>query len=61
MPFKSDEQRKYMYANHPEIAKKWEAEAKDKKGPWSYVAMPGTDDEKEKLKKSFLNALGGRG
>ena len=23
MPFKSDKQRRYMYANHPEIAKRW--------------------------------------
>ena len=23
MPFKSVKQRKYMYAKHPEIAKKW--------------------------------------
>ena len=26
MPFKSEAQRKYMYANLPEIAKKWESE-----------------------------------
>ena len=25
MPFKSDKQRRFMYANHPEIAKKWSA------------------------------------
>ena len=24
MPFKSEKQRRYMHANHPEIAKKWE-------------------------------------
>ena len=23
MPFKSDAQRRFMYAQHPEIAKKW--------------------------------------
>ena len=28
MPFKSDKQRKWMYANEPEMAKRWEAEAK---------------------------------
>lgn len=24
MPFKSKQQRKFMYAKHPEMAKKWE-------------------------------------
>ena len=27
MPFKSKEQRKWMHANEPEMAKKWEKEA----------------------------------
>lgn len=26
MPFRSEAQKRYMYANHPEIAKKWDAE-----------------------------------
>ena len=25
MPFKSEAQKKYLYANKPELAKKWEA------------------------------------
>ena len=29
MPFKSDKQRKYMWINHPEIAKKWTMEEND--------------------------------
>jgi len=24
MPFKSEKQRKYLHANHPEIAQRWE-------------------------------------
>ena len=24
MPFKSEQQRKYLHANHPEIAQRWE-------------------------------------
>lgn len=28
MPFQSEKQKKYMYAKHPEIAKRWSAEAK---------------------------------
>lgn len=30
MPFKSEKQRKFLHANHPEIAKRWEHEAKGK-------------------------------
>ena len=26
MPFQSEKQRKYLHANHPEIAKRWERE-----------------------------------
>jgi hypothetical protein len=43
MPFKSDKQRKYMYAKHPDIAKKWEKEYND----GGIVS----DDEKEKKAK----------
>lgn len=31
MPFKSARQRRYMYANHPTIARRWSAEGKGKK------------------------------
>jgi hypothetical protein len=27
MPFKSEKQRRFMYAKHPEIAKRWKDEA----------------------------------
>ncbi|HYH48307.1 MAG TPA: hypothetical protein VEG38_02050 [Acidimicrobiia bacterium] len=29
-PFKSEKQRKFMHANEPEVAKRWEKEAKRK-------------------------------
>lgn len=29
MPFKSEQQRKFMYARHPEIAKRWSAKYGD--------------------------------
>lgn len=29
MPFKSEKQRRYLYANHPEIAKKWSRDYRD--------------------------------
>lgn len=28
MPFRSEKQRKYMYAKHPEMAKRWQKEGK---------------------------------
>lgn len=31
MPFKSEKQRKFMHANHPKIAERWEKESKSKK------------------------------
>lgn len=33
MPFKSQVQRAWMYANHPKMAKKWEAHTPDKSLP----------------------------
>lgn len=30
MPYASDKQRKFMYAKHPEIAKRYEKEGKNK-------------------------------
>jgi hypothetical protein len=30
MPYKSDKQRKFMHAVHPEIAKRWDTEISDK-------------------------------
>ncbi len=31
MPFKSEAQRRWMHANQPEMAKRWEKEEKDPK------------------------------
>lgn len=33
MPYKSDKQRRFMHAEHPEIAKRWDAEIRKKKKP----------------------------
>lgn len=33
MPFKSQAQRAYLYAKHPEIAKRWEKETPEGKLP----------------------------
>jgi len=29
MPFQSEKQRKYLHANHPEIAQRWETKYKE--------------------------------
>lgn len=48
MPFRSDAQRKYMYSQLPEIAKRWEAETpKGKKLPKK------VHPEKSALRKYF--------
>ncbi len=33
MPFRSESQRKFMYAKYPEMAKRWQKETPDKKLP----------------------------
>jgi hypothetical protein len=48
MPFKSEAQRRYLYANEPEIASKWTRETKVK------TQLP--ERAKKKRKKSSLLA-----
>lgn len=33
MPFQSEKQRRFMWANHPKIAQRWEDEAQSKGEP----------------------------
>lgn len=50
MPFKSDAQRKFLWANHPEIAKRWEDETPDdKKLPKHVVKKKSKDSIMKKL------------
>lgn len=49
MPFKSEAQRVYMHAKHPEIAKRWEAETTGKLP--ARVASKGADPELVKTLK----------
>ena len=55
MPFQSQAQRKYMYANHPEIAKEFEAATpKDKKLPERKHKKPPLESRvKRGLKHAF--------
>ena len=48
MPFKSDAQRKFMYAQHPEIAKKW----RKKYGPQRDIPARKPDGPVEGLRRA---------
>jgi len=44
MPFKSEKQRRWMWANEPEMAKRWAAEGKnEKKGSGKKKSAPPAD------------------
>ncbi len=47
MPYKSNKQRKFMHAEHPDIAAKWDAE------------MSGKKPHKTKVKSVARKAFGG--
>jgi hypothetical protein len=52
MPFKSQAQRGFMYAKHPEIAKRWEKETPEGKLPEHVGSKPTMQDvAKERLAK----------
>ncbi len=46
MPYKSEKQRRFMHSEHPEIAARWDAEAKK--------------SHKSKVKSAAHKAFGGR-
>lgn len=55
MPFKSEKQKKWMYANKPELAAKWEDEAEvDKKNTLKVPKMPKSG---KKVAKAVRKAL----
>ena len=53
MPFKSEKQRRFLWAEHPEIAKKWAD-----KYPASNKGLPMYADDKKKEKAARLDVLG---
>lgn len=67
MPFSSQKQRAFMYARHPDIAKRWRAESGPQRGlpERSPSAKPRTkrkaDDRRQHLIEQFLKKRGGRG
>ncbi len=54
MPYKSDKQRRFMHAKHPEIAAQWDAEMKAKAGAKS------PKPHKSKVRSGARKAMGGR-
>lgn len=52
MPFKSEKQRKFMYAKHPAIAKRWSKEEKMMKNPMPMKKHMMPKKEMDKMMKS---------
>jgi len=52
MPFRSQAQRGWMHANHPEMAARWEAETPKGKLP-QYVKSSKRKPRKKSLKRIF--------
>jgi len=50
MPFKSKAQRAFMYAQHPEIAKRWSKEYPNQKGLPEHAAAAGAA-KRQQLKR----------
>ena len=49
MPFASEKQRRWMHANHPEMAKRWEAHG-GKKNPIRETALKSRRNKKKDRK-----------
>lgn len=62
MPFESKAQERFMFAKHPEIAKRWasltdQSSLPAKKSVWDNVKLPGSEEDKVKIQKSFNDAF----
>jgi len=53
MPFKSEKQRRYMHANLPEIAKRWEKQYKEGGSVYTGSAIKTEYDGKKLSNKSY--------
>jgi hypothetical protein len=51
MPFKSESQRRFLWAKHPDIAKRWAAEYPGQKNLPKHVAKKKAKPKKRKTKK----------
>ena len=57
MPFKSEKQRKWMHANEPEMADKWEKEEGDIKGKLRNLIKQEIESINEGFDKYYLSSL----
>lgn len=48
MPFRSQRQRRFMYARHPEIAKRWRKESGPQRG------LPERGDRRQRMVDTFV-------
>jgi hypothetical protein len=56
MPFKSDKQRKWMYANEPEMAAQWSAEEKMNKPKRGQRAATNKQKQKQRDQASHIRS-----
>jgi hypothetical protein len=57
MPFKSERQRRMMWAQHPEIAKRWADEQKRKGEPQVVAGEPQGESWRKKKKKRLRDRM----
>lgn len=58
MPFRSDSQRRFLYAKHPEIAQRWSMEEKNMEdGKHMVPGMPPEEVQGMEKKKSKMKAV----
>jgi hypothetical protein len=62
MPFKSEKQRRWMWANEPEMAKEWSMkQSPDKNSAYAKAIREGSQQPKTKKKTGTTGAAGGAG
>lgn len=59
MPFKSESQRRFMWSQHPKIARRWSNEMATTKNlpPWLQKAKGGKNIDKAKTPNGFVDAI----
>jgi hypothetical protein len=59
MPFRSEAQRRYMFARHPEIAKRWAKEYGTPKGLPYHVPKKKRSKHRQKLLENYMKRTRG--
>lgn len=64
MPFKSEKQRRYMWSQHPDIARRWTNEMKSKGKPVTKKSKGKKDSSacsQGSMERRMKNLIGGKG